>query len=152
MLGRGAGFGFRDRASGSSPLMFFPESQVRIWLYARPTDMRKSFDGLSALVKNKLIEDPLSGQIFIFINRRRSHLKALYFDRTGYCIWSKRLERGQFRYDVKHGEKQLLDCTQLKLLLEGIEIKNIRQHRRFQYRPQHGSGSIANYGIGADIG
>ena len=67
--------------------MFFPESQVRVWLYARPTDMRKSYDGLSALVKNQLLEDPLSGQIFIFVNRRRSHLKALYFDRTGYCIW-----------------------------------------------------------------
>jgi len=68
--------------------MFFPESEVRVWLYARPTDMRKSYDGLSALVKNQLLEDPLSGQMFIFINRRRSHLKALYFDRTGYCIWA----------------------------------------------------------------
>ena len=66
--------------------MFFPESEVRVWLNARPTDMRKSYDGLSALVKNQLLEDPLSGQMFIFINRRRSHLKALYFDRTGYCI------------------------------------------------------------------
>ena len=80
--------------------MFFPESEVRVWLYARPTDMRKSYDGLSALVKNQLLEDPLSGQMFIFINRRRSHLKALYFDRTGYCIWGKRLERGQFCYDA----------------------------------------------------
>ena len=86
--------------------MFFPESQVKVWLYACPTDMRKSFDSLSALVKHRVQEDPLSGQIFLFINRRRTYLKALYFDRTGYCIWAKRLERGQFRYDARGGEKQ----------------------------------------------
>jgi transposase len=52
--------------------MLIPESQVRIWLYGRPTDMRKSFDGLSALVRTKLAEDPVSGQLFVFINRRRN--------------------------------------------------------------------------------
>ena len=57
--------------------MFFPESQVRVWLYARPTDMRKSFDGLSALVKNTLREDPLSGHLFVFINRKRSQADLL---------------------------------------------------------------------------
>jgi len=94
----------------------------------------------------------LSGQIFLFINRRGSYLKALYFDRSGYCIWAKRLERGQFRYDVNRGEKQLLDCTQLKLLLEGIEVKNIRQYTRYRYRPQGESDTITQHGIGADIG
>ena len=54
--------------------MLIPESQVRIWLYAPPTDMRKSFDGLSALVRTKLAEDPLSGQLFVFINRRRNRV------------------------------------------------------------------------------
>lgn len=132
--------------------MFFPESQVRVWLYARPTDMRKGFDGLSALVKNQLVENPLSGQVFVFVNRRRSHLKALYFDRTGYCIWTKRLERGQFRYDVSRGEKQLLDCTQLKLLLEGIEVRNTRQYKRFRYRSCSGFDTMINHGNGADIG
>ncbi len=68
--------------------MFFPESQARIWLYARSTDMRKSFDGLSALVKQQLQEDPLSGQLFVFVNRRQTQMKVLYFDRSGYCIWS----------------------------------------------------------------
>ena len=59
--------------------MLIPDSQVRIWLYGWPTDMRKSFDGLSALVRTKLAEDPLSGQLFVFINRRRTQLKVLYF-------------------------------------------------------------------------
>jgi transposase len=111
--------------------MFFPESQVRIWLYAKPTDMRKSFDGLSALVKNQLQEDPLSGQLFVFINRRRTQMKVLYFDRSGYCIWCKRLEQGQFHYKTSGREKQCLDWTQLKLLLEGIEIKKMHQYRRY---------------------
>jgi transposase len=112
--------------------MFFPESQVRIWLYAKPTDMRKSFDGLSALVKTQLREDPLSGQLFVFINRRRTQMKVLYFDRSGYCLWSKRLEQGQFHYDASGMDKQRLDWTQLKLLLEGIELKKTRQYRRYR--------------------
>lgn len=111
--------------------MFFPESQVRIWLYAKPTDMRKSFDGLSVLVKHQLQEDPLSGQLFVFINRRRTQMKVLYFDRSGYCIWSKRLEQGQFHYETSPSGKQPLDWAQLKLLLEGIELKKTRQYRRY---------------------
>ena len=69
--------------------MWFPEGQVRIWLYTPPTDMRKSYHGLSALVKSKLLEEPLSGQLFVLINRKRTQMKILYFDRSGYCIWSR---------------------------------------------------------------
>ena len=76
--------------------MFFPESQVRIWLCTIPTDMRKSYNGLSALVKNALQGNPLSGELFVFVNRRQNQMKVLYFDRSGYCIWSKKLEQGQF--------------------------------------------------------
>ena len=79
--------------------MFFPESQVTIWLYAKATDMRKSFDGLSALVKNHLHENPLGGHLFVFISRRQTQVKILYFDRSGYCLWSKRLEKGCFNYN-----------------------------------------------------
>jgi transposase len=59
--------------------------------------MRKSYDGLSALVRQTLRDDPLTGALYVFVNRRRTMLKALYFDGDGYCIWSKRLERGQFQ-------------------------------------------------------
>ena len=79
--------------SGCGNKMFFPESGVRVWLCIQPTDMRKSYDGLSALVKNQLQEDPLSGQLFVFINRKGNQVKILYFDRSGYCIWSQRLNR-----------------------------------------------------------
>jgi transposase len=111
--------------------MFFPGDEVRVWLYAQPTDMRKSFDGLSAMVKNQLQEDPLSGQLFVFINRRQTQMKVLYFDRSGYCIWSKRLVQGQFNYKSSASGKQLLSLLQLKLLLEGIELINTRQYKRF---------------------
>jgi transposase len=111
--------------------MFFANDQVQVWLYTEPTDMRKSFDGLSGMVKHKLQEDPLSGQLFVFINRRKTQMKVLYFDRSGYCIWSKRLVQGQFNYRASATGKQLLDALQLRLLLEGIEVKKVRQYKRF---------------------
>jgi len=79
--------------------MFFPESQVRVHVYGRPCDMRKSFDGLYALTRNELQQDPLSGRLFVFINRRGTQVKVLYFDRSGFCIWAKRLEAGCFISD-----------------------------------------------------
>lgn len=120
--------------------MLIPESQVRIWLYAAPTDMRKSFDGLSALVRTRLAEDPLSGQLFVFINRRRTQLKVLYFDRGGYCVWSKRLEQGRF-HPLVTGEKRRLEWTELKLILEGIDLQSIRRFKRYQ-RPAREADSV----------
>ena len=118
--------------------MFFPESRVRVrvWLYARPTDMRKSFDGLSALVKNTLREDPLSGHLFVFINRKRTHIKVLYFDRSGYCIWTKRLEQGRFHCRADGRDKVPLDWTGLKLILEGISLVSTRKYKRYRYSQQ----------------
>lgn len=112
--------------------MFFPDSQVNIWLYGKPTDMRKSFDGLIALAKNHMQCDPLSGHLFAFINRRQTQMKILYFDRSGFCLWSKRLEAGRFQYDPKKGEKQALSVIDLKLILEGIDKHKIIQRKRFK--------------------
>ena len=112
--------------------MLFPESQVRLWLYTQPADMRKSYNGLSTLVKQKLQEDPLSGQLFVFINRKRTQMKVLYFDRTGYCIWGKRLEQGRFHFNGKSGIKQQLSWTDLKLIVEGIDTTSIRQFKRYK--------------------
>ncbi len=114
--------------------MFFPEHRVRVWLYARATDMRKSFAGLSALAQNALGEDPTSGDLFVFINRRRTYMKVLYFDRSGYCLWSKRLEQGQFHYPAHDGDKIALDVTALKLLLEGIDTRGARRYKRYTHR------------------
>jgi transposase len=111
--------------------MFFPEGSVRIFLHERPVDMRKSFDGLYALVKHVLQENPLSGGLFCFVNRRGNYLKALYFDRTGFCIWAKRLERGVFMRRHSGELKRSVSYTDLKLMLEGIEVKDVRRRRRF---------------------
>jgi len=119
--------------------MFFPESRVRVWLYARPTDMRKSFTGLEALARNALGEEPASGDLFVFINRRRTYMKVLYFDRGGYCLWSKRLERGQFHYPRHQGEKVALDVTGLKLLLEGIDASRSPRYKRYEHRTAGGA-------------
>ena len=115
--------------------MFFPESQVRIWLCTIPTDMRKSYNGLSALVKKALQDNPLSGEMFVFVNRRQNQMKVLYFDRCGYCIWSKKLEQGQFVVRGAPDGKRQLNWTQLKLLLDGIEIKKSRQFKRYSHPP-----------------
>jgi len=111
--------------------MFFPEGSVRIFLHERPVDMRKSFDGLYALVKHVLQENPLSGELYVFTNRRGNYLKALYFDRTGFCIWAKRLERGVFMRRHSGELKRSVSYTDLKLLLEGIDVNDVRRRRRF---------------------
>lgn len=120
--------------------MLIPESQVKIWLYGPATDMRKSFDGLSALVRTKLAEDPLSGQLFVFINRRATQLKVLYYDRGGYCVWAKRLEQGQFHAHGE-GDKRRLEWTELKLILEGIDLRSIRRFKRYR-RPNEAVVSL----------
>jgi len=111
--------------------MFFPEGNVRVFLHARPVDMRRSFTGLCALVQQVLKEDPLSGSLFVFINRRGNYLKALYWDRTGFCIWAKRLERGVFVRRHSGEMKRVMSYMDLKLLLEGIEVSEVHYRKRF---------------------
>ena len=107
--------------------MFFPEGQVRVHVYGRPVDMRKSYDGLYALTRQELVQDPLNGRLFVFINRRATQMKVLYWDRTGFCVWAKRLEQGRFLSDWGRATTREMDWTGLKLLLEGIEAKVVRK-------------------------
>ena len=97
--------------------MFFSESRVRVYLYGQPTDMRKSFDGLYALVRNSMQLDALSGHLFAFVNRRATQIKVLYFDYGGWCLWSKRLECGRFHAPASQDNYQTMDWTGLKLML-----------------------------------
>jgi transposase len=107
------------------------EPQQPIWLCTQPVDMRKSFDGLMGLIANHLNADPSSGQCFVFINRRKTHIKIFYFDGSGYCIWCKRLEQGQFNRTATDDVKKELDWLALRLLLDGIEIKKMKRYKRF---------------------
>ena len=113
--------------------MFFPESKTKVWLYRTPTDTRKSYNALATLVKHKLNKSSLNGDLFIFVNRRLTLMKILYFDRNGYCIWYKKLEQGTFQLPLHEGEKILLDYTQLRLILEGIDLRSIQQRKRYRH-------------------
>lgn len=111
--------------------MFAPEGSLRVWLCTEPTDMRKSFNGLSALVKHQRDEDPLSGNMYCFVNRRRTQMRVLYFNRTGYAIWAKRLEQGQFAAHEPGKKKRALTFAELQCLLEGIDIRGAPKAKRF---------------------
>lgn len=113
--------------------MMLAGQPVRVWLYQRPTDMRKSFAGLIALVRHQLQEDPLSGQCFAFINRRRTQIKVLYYAQGGFCIWMKKLTQGQFAFDEHGALKQTLSYAQLQWLIDGIEVKQVVYRKRFTY-------------------
>jgi transposase len=106
-------------------------SNLRIFVSSQPADMRKSFDGLSCLCREFLGQDPTSGQVFVFFNRRRDQVKALWWDTTGYAIWYKRLEAGCFHPNSHQG---VISQVELSLILEGIEIKQARRFRRFHLR------------------
>lgn len=114
--------------------MFFPEQQVRVFLYGQPVDMRRSYDGLYAIARHGMQIDPLAGHLFAFINRRATQIKVLYFDRTGWCVWAKRLEQGRLLSDWARMSTREIDATQLKLLLEGIEVT--RRRHRYRHAPQ----------------
>lgn len=93
----------------------------RVFVYGKPVDMRKSFDGLYALVCSVLREDPLSGDLYIFVNRRRNYLKGLLWDRTGFLLIAKRLEQGQFQLRNK-ADKIVIERQLLRRLLDGIPV------------------------------
>lgn len=121
--------------------MFFPEQQVRVFLYGAPVDMRRSFDGLYAIARHGMQADPLAGHLFAFLNRRATQIKILYFDRSGWCVWAKRLEQGRFLSDWKQVTTREIDVTQLKLLLEGIEVARPRHRYRHDARASTTQGS-----------
>jgi transposase len=104
----------------------------RIWLCTQATDMRRSFDGLSAQVKQRLSEDPGSGALFVFINRRQTQMKCLYFESGGYCLWSKRLEQGQFAGARQSDQpKKGLSHTEFISLIEGLDVLIKRKRKRY---------------------
>jgi transposase len=113
--------------------MIMLPSAVRIFLCTRPTDMRKSFDGLTGLVQECFGQDPLTGHLFLFVNRRRDRMKILYFDRDGLAIWYKRLEAGSFEMPSAAERDGIeLRPAQLAMILSGIDMRTARQRKRFQ--------------------
>lgn len=108
-------------------------SAVRIFLCLAPTDMRRSFDGLAAMVQTVLSQDPLSGHLFVFRSRRGDRVKVLYWDRDGYALWYKRLESGIFRFPQANASGAVeVSATDLMLVLEGIDVRDVRRHKRYR--------------------
>lgn len=101
--------------------MIFSDVARRIYAFSAPVDMRKSFDGLLALLGNSLGQDTLSGDVYVFVNRSSNYIKCIYWDRTGFCLFAKRLERGRFKFSIDGGRQELTEKV-FKLILDGIHL------------------------------
>lgn len=105
----------------------------RIYLYRHPVDLRKAMDGLAVLVEETLGHNPFSGALFVFTNRRRDKVKLLYWERNGFCLWYKRLERERFRWPRGDARVAELSAEELDWLLRGIDLDKLRPHRELHY-------------------
>lgn len=117
-------------------------ANTRIFLATEPTDMRKGFDGLFALVETVIAEDPFSGHLFLFRNRNRDRVKILYWDRDGLAQWYKRLEKGRFQFptDVANDQPEPprsceIRADELAMLLGGIDLAEVKRRPRYERRP-----------------
>ena len=104
---------------------------LRIFLAVEPADMRKGFDGLSQLVRDRIAQDPLSGHLYVFRNRRRDRIKILYWDRDGLALWYKRLEKGTFRFPEAVDGRVGVTPAEMAAVLEGIDLSRARRLPRF---------------------
>ena len=121
-------------------MLSFPPA-VRIWLALEPADLRKGFDALAELVRQHLRDDPLSGHVFVFRNRRGDRIKLLYWDTDGYVIVYKRLEAGTFRFPAPaEGQASVtVRAAELAMLLDGVDWQNAKRSRRY-HRPATATG------------
>jgi transposase len=106
---------------------------AQVFLVLGTTDMRKAIDGLSVMVADQLARDPLSGAYFVFINRSRTIVKVLYWDRNGFCLWQKRLERERFRWPESEAEVMAIGGRELSWILEGLDLSQVQGHPRARY-------------------
>jgi transposase len=107
---------------------------VRVFVATEPVDLRKSFDALALVVEHVLKQDPLSGHLFVFVGRRRHLVRVLFWDRSGFALFSKRLERGQYALpEAKDGQPCLpIEAAELVLLLEGIDLAGATRRPRWK--------------------
>lgn len=114
-------------------MLMLPQS-VRLYVAPQPVDARKGFNGLSLYVQAQLRLEPLSGHLFVFFNRRRDQVRILFWDRSGYVLWAKRLERGRFRLPAHwtdSGPHAQLEAAELALCLEGIDLSQAKRRPRW---------------------
>ena len=108
-------------------------STLRYFVYRGDVDMRKSFDGLQGLINNHMGRNGMNGEVFVFFNRRRTQVKMLVWDRTGFVIYYKRLERGSFEKPKSTGRmpSQSISWSDLQMILEGVKLENVQYRKRY---------------------
>ena len=106
---------------------------IRVYLALGATDMRKAIDSLSLLVSGRLGHDPLSGHVFAFCNRKRSMIKILVWDRNGFWLFQKRLEKQRFRWPRTEGEVKEMSVRELGWILDGLDPLKMVGHRKLEY-------------------
>src|ERR1017187_1371630 len=118
-----------------SAALLSPLGATKIYLYSKSADMRKSFNGLHAIVQSEFGRDIRTGDVFVFLNRRLDRIKLIHWDRDGLAIWMKRLERGTFQrpQGAPSGAQVEMDATDLALLLSGIELASVKRRRRYAF-------------------
>lgn len=135
--------------------MFTLPSTTRVFLCTQPADMRSGFDGLAAMARDVVAQNPLSGHLFVFRNRNGDRLKILFWERAGFCLIYRRLEKGTFRFPApppsESGAKSLptpepasleVDGGELAMILEGIDLDSSRRRKRFSLPAQAGLGPL----------
>jgi transposase len=112
-------------------------ASVRVYLCTAPCDMRRSFDGLHALVTNSMHLDALAGHLFVFANRRRDRVKILYWDRDGFAVWAKRLEEGTYAMPFSDDNERRCEISaqELGALLSGIDLSQVKRRKRYRRKP-----------------
>lgn len=113
-------------------MMVGPDN-IRVYVAVGCVDLRKSIDGLSILVSQRFALDPFAGHMFAFSNRRRNAVKVLYWDRNGFCLWQKRLERDRYRWPDSREELLEMGWRELRWLLDGLDLRQLQGHRRLNY-------------------
>ncbi len=113
--------------------MLFPAHNLKVYIALGTTDMRKSIDGLSILVSEKLKLDLFSGHLFAFCNRKQNMLKILYWDKSGFCLWHKRLEKNKFKWPVSKEEVMAVGTQELAWLINGLNIHQKDAHKPLKY-------------------
>ena len=112
-------------------------ANLQYYLCSAPVDMRKGFDGLSGIVRNVMLNNPISGAVFIFVNRTGTHIKLLFWDGDGFALFYKRLERGRYSIDSQEGKTSIsrqITREELMMILEGLSFKELKRKKRFRLK------------------
>ncbi len=113
--------------------MMLPHNLGRVFLAVGYTDMRKSIDGLSVLVERAMDMNPFDGDLFVFCNRRRNMIKILYWDRNGFALWHKRLEKHRFHWPATTEQVISLETKELEWLLAGLDYTHAHKHLHYRF-------------------